>query len=257
MNQKGQVLVISIFISLIAFFLAITLSSRFLSSLHSFITTDNANKALKVSESLVEKLLVIPDATLKTYVNNNSCLQDCYLQFEDGSEAYATITTLGDSVDTYQISVAKDATTEINLEGYSTNNFVDVCWNEKASIEGMYVSETSGDYVVNNYAYNAVASSYDSFFDVASPGYTYANCFKVTTQNTPVLLRIKSLYESSTLYIIPKSGETLPFQGFSFDINGRYLDVYKNLVVTKRYQISSDIFDYVIYQKSLDTALSK
>jgi len=257
MNEKGQVLVISIVLMLVGLSAVVIISSRYVKSLHSFVKSDNSVKASYVAEALAERLLSKSTETLSDYVTNNSCLQECYVQFEDGSEAYAEVKILGNSSDMYTFKLPKDTTSEVNLDGYNSNSYVNICWDENSSIEGMYLSESSGNYDVTNYAYNAVVSPYDSDFDIASPNYSFANCFRVDTSANPVLLRLKSLYEVTTINVIPEPSALLPDQGFLVRSNGRFLDAYKRVTVTKKYPMSPDVFDYVLYQKSDDTALSK
>lgn len=257
MNQKGQVLVIAIVVMTIVLSASVIISSRFFKSLRVFVKSDNSSKSMYVAESLAERLLYKTDEELTGYVTNNNCLENCYVSFEDGSEAYANVSILGNSTDTYKFKCSRDTVVEVNLDGYSSGSYVDICWNEKSSITAMYVSNQGGTYEVSNYAYNAVGSSYSSNFDIATPNYTYSNCFRVNTENTPTLLRIKSLYEDAFLNVIPNPASVLPIQGFSIVSNGRFLDSYKRLSVTKRSSIVSQDFDYVIYQKSEDTSLSK
>jgi len=257
MSQKGQALVSVVFLMLIALSAGIIISSRFFKSLHVFTKSDNSAKASYVSEALAERLLYKSEDTLTDYVNNNSCLQECYVQFEDGSEAYAEVKILGNSSDEYSFKVAKDTSTEINLEGYPTDSYMDICWNDRASVAGMYINKSSGEYQVDTYAYNAVSSEYDSDFEVASPAYEYANCFRLNTHDTPILMRLKAFYEDTYLNIIPNPSSVLPKQGFLIKSNGRFLDTYKSISVTKKHSISPDIFDYVLYQTSSETSLSK
>lgn len=257
MNQKGQVLVISIFLMLIIFSAGVIISSRFFNSLHNFAKSDNANKALYVAESLAERLLSKENSILQGYAQGNNCLQNCYLSFEDGSEAYANISVLGNSSEIYKFKATKDSVVEINLEGYPSGSYLDLCWNEKSSITAMYLYRESNDYKVETYAYNSVASPYSSEFPVAYPDHSYSNCFTVNTINTPVLLRVKALYENAYINTLPEPSSILPIQGISIVSNGRFLDSYKRISVVKRISTVPQEFDYVLYQRSLDTSLSK
>jgi hypothetical protein len=257
MNQKGQVLVIAIVVMSIVLSASVVISSRFFKSLHVFTKSDNSSKALYVAESLTERLLAKPDQELMDFVSNNNCLQNCYVSFEDGAEAYATLSILGNSSDTYKFKNAKDNVIEVNLAGYPSGSYLDICWNEQASLTAMYIYENGGNYTVDNYAYNSVTSSYPSNFEVAAPNYTYANCFRVSTTNTPEILRIKALYEDAYISIIPNPSSILPTQGVVIASNGRFLDAYKRILVTKRSSIVPQDFDFVLYQRSDDTSLSK
>lgn len=257
MNQKGQVLVISIFLMLVVLSAGIIISSRFFKSLHNFAKSDNANKALYVAESLAERLLSKEDSVLQGYVQGNSCLQNCYVSFEDGSEAYANISVLGNSSEVYKFKSNENSVVEINLEGYQSGSYLDLCWNEKSSITAMYLYQEGSDYKVENYAYSSVSSPYFSDFSIAYPDHSYSNCFRVATTNTPISLRVKSLYESAYISVISEPSSILPIQGISIVSNGRFLDSYKRISVVKRISTVPSEFDYVLYQRSLDTSLSK
>lgn len=254
MNQKGQTLVITIFVMLVALSAGVIISSRYFKSLHTFTKSDNASKATYVAESLAERLLSQSNETLNDYVVNNSCGDNCYLGFEDGSEAYAEVSVLGNSTDTYSLKGIKDSVVQINLEGYDANSYIDICWNENSSVTAMYIY---GDSSIDSYAYNAVTSMYDSDFEMASPNYAYANCFRVDTKVDSIILRLKALYEDAYFNVIPYSGSVLPSQGFLIKSTGRFWDIYKTVSVAKKHTLAPEIFDYVIYQKSEETSLSK
>jgi hypothetical protein len=239
------------------FISVVVLSSRFFKSLRNFTVSDNASKATYVAEALAENILAMPEHKLIDYINNGNCTTDCYLAFEDGADAFAKVELLGNSSSTYKMKLRKDTSSEINLEGYNSGSYVDICWEEKSSITAMYMYESGGDYQIKNYAYNAVSSEYSSTFDVSYPNYSYPNCFRVTASNTPVLIRLRALYEDASVSVIPDPGSPLPNQGYLITSLGRFSETSKKVLVFKRYSIAEDIFDYVLYQKSMDTALSK
>lgn len=256
MSQKGQVLVISVFIYLIALGTVIALSTRYFKSLHNFTSSDNSNKAYYAAESLIENLLIKSDQALYDYVTKNSCGQNCMLNFDDGTQAFAEIKLLGNNTDTYSFEVKKDSVSEVNMDSY--NKPIDVCWDGKSALtaELVYLN-TAGEYKVDNYAYNPVSSTYPSEFTTAAPKYSYQNCFTIQNSNTYVLLRIKSLYEGTTVNIVPIPGSPLPLQGFLINSSGKFLDTTRKVSVIKKVATVPDIFDYSVYQNSASSTLSK
>jgi hypothetical protein len=253
-NQKGQVLVAVFFLMILALGIGITISSRYIKNVKSFVQADDTSKALSVAEAAVENILLIPDFTLEEYVDLGTCGDDCYLEFTDNTgrtlSATVTLSYLGSGSESYFLPVTITESSQVLLNGYGEDAELYVCWDDPASIHALYIYE-DGDIESDAYAYNAVGSSYsDNNFDEAAAAHGHANCFTINTWDTPLLLRLKAYYEDSDVYIISSGGNSLPIQGILIDSVGTAGDAVKRVQVVKSKPAPPTIFDYALYQSS-------
>lgn len=260
-SRKGQVLIVIVFLMLLSLVVGVTVSSRLISTLHNFTGTDNTVKAAAAADSGVERFLAVPEATLKTYIQNASCGSNCYWEVTapNGQKISTTVTLayLGNSSDPYYADLKNGDTLEINLAGLDTNKKLDLCWDTSASIYTAYIFTQGSSQELTAYAYNASNSTYGANgFSVATGLHGHQSCFSVTTANTPNLLRIKAFYVDAPIYIIPQAGVLLPLQGIEITSVGRAGDAVRTVKVLRKAPRTSSIFDYVLYQKSTSDPLS-
>jgi Tfp pilus assembly protein PilX len=265
-NQKGQAIVAVFFVMVLAFSIGVGVSSRFLKSTRVSIRTDNSYRALAIAESLVEKLLVLPTATLRDYIEYDSCGADCLLEFtgDDGLVANATATLgyVGETSDPYLVSLTPTTVEEVNLTGYSDNTSIYVCWesasvNPKPSITGLLIYEDSGEYVAEDFACNSVDSVIsDNNFDDASANFGYTNCHEINSRQNPVALRIRSVYNDLDAHVVPASSENLPSQGILIESVGVVQDATRKVSVIRSDPYLPIQFDYLLFQTSLTEPLA-
>src|SRR3972149_1096189 len=264
-NENGQTLVIVVFLSIIALILGVTVSLRYLTNVRDIAQTDSSSRALAVAEASVERILLLPTETLEGYINSGNCGSDCYLQIPgaDGinAEAAITLSYLGNTSEAYPISLKKDNSGEVNLNGYPNTTNVSVCWNntigDLPSVTALYVYGNSGSYDADAYSYNSVGSTHsDNSFSQATAQFGYQNCFTITGKAAPNLLRLKSFYSDVLINIVPASGASIPTQGILISSEGRVSEQIRKIEVIKTLYHMPTQFDYVLYQKSNTDALS-
>ena len=260
-NEKGQTLIIAIIIMILALTVGVMVSNRYISTLKNISESDNSSRALAVAEGAIENILVIPQETLENYINYNNCGSACILEISGQSNyrarADVTLNFAGGSNEPYVIKISNGDVYQLSLNGYSSNSTVDVCWDSTASIYGSYIYESSGAVLSEIYSYNPIgyAGAANGFSEaVSSHGHT--NCFSVTALGTPRVLRIKPFNEDTFVYFVPSVGQNIPSQGILITSVGRSGDAVKTVQVLKTTGAVPEYFDYVIYQKSLDTPLS-
>lgn len=256
LNSGGYTVVIVVLISLVALSMAMVLASNFIRNTKNLSQIDSSQKSLSVAESLVERLLTESNDTLTGYITNNNCGSKCSLSItENGisSSATATLSFLGNSADPYEVSLDTNEPVEVSLLGYASNSYVSVCWNGGASLTGLYVHQNGG-YSADAFSYNPasgpVGDALGNGFSNATTGVTQTSCFNVITVNTPILLRLKSMYGPTPAFVYPAQFQTLPKQGIIIETTGTTGDVSKTVRVLKRTPSLPSQFDYVLFTES-------
>jgi hypothetical protein len=265
-NEKGQVVVSVILVMMIALAIGIGISTNFVKTLRISTRSDASSRAFTVAEALIENILSIPYETLYEYIQFNSCGSDCYLEIlgDDGvlAVATATLSVAGDSPNPYPASLSTGAVVEINVRGYPDDTNLYVCWNdpsvgESPSVVSQLLHGTSGNYNLDLYAVNSVSSTNSANgFDSASPMGGYENCFPVDSNDTPVALRLRSVYNDVDAFVVPESSEEIPSQGIIIEAEGTFLDTVKKVEVLKGEPFLPLPFDYALYSKSASEPLS-
>jgi hypothetical protein len=69
-------------------------------------------------------------------------------------------------------------------------------------------------------------------------------------------VRVRALYADLSLYVIPKSGGTLPVQGYLMTSVGRFGGVTKTVQALKSRSFVPASFDFVLFNTSEDTVLT-
>lgn len=260
-QQKGQTLVVVLMIMILALSMGLTISSRFVKNLHNVVGADNSSKATGVAEAAVERILLLPADTLTSYINNNTCGSDCALQITDSTgqklDATVTLSFVGNSGSSYPISIAEADAAAVSLTGYQQGRSVYVCWNDSNSIIGYYIYTQSGVTKATPFAYNAVlANNTTNGFSSASANFGYQNCFSIVASQTPIALRLHSVYGRTDVNVLPEAGFNIPVQGIKIVSTGKVGNATKIITVIKSTTFTPAYFDYSVYQKSETDALS-
>lgn len=265
-NQSGQTIASIVMIMIVALSVSVAISARFFKTLRQASRTDSANRSLAVAEALVENLLSKDYQTLQDYIDFNSCGTECVLQIvgDDGVEANATatLTRAGNSSEPFEIEVTEDSLVEVSLDGYPDDTPVYVCWDvpgagELPSLTGALLKGVDGDYSIDAYSYNSIGSIHaDNGFSDATSQSGFDNCFSVDSSTSPKALRVKSIYNGVTAYIIPEGGANLPSQGILISSTGTVEEAERTVEVLMSTPYMPAPFDYVIYHYSSDYPLS-
>lgn len=254
--MKGQVLVSVVMLMIIAAAASIAISTRFMKNLRSGITTDFSARSLAAAESGIERMLLLPNTTLEEYINNNSCGSACNytLNGDDNivSNVAVTLEFDGNTNNAYTVELSEDSIKEINLIGYAGSN-LNICWNSNdASIYASYVYQSGTDYSASTYAINSVDPA-DPFngFELATSGNGYTNCYSLAFSGTsPQLLRLKSVYDTTSVYLLPSSSAVIPSQGILITSKATTQDITRSVTVLKSTTSLPELFDYALYQVS-------
>jgi hypothetical protein len=256
--HKGQTLVIVFFLMLLALSIGIVISQRFVNNFRMDVRIDDYSKATGVTDALVEKLLGVPYTQLIDYVNNNNCGSDCSLTItypEGNATATGLLSRASSITGSYTLSAEVDDTVEIDLATYAGSNLT-ICWNNQASVYAALVYTSSGVVNIQPYAYNATGNLLDNGFSTALAQSGYGSCFTINMTGTVNLLRLKPYYQNTSFIIIPQAGVSLPSQGVTINVTGRFNEAVKNTIVVKTTPSAPTIFDNIITQTSPDHPLS-
>ena len=260
--KKGQTLIAIFIIMLIALSVGVAVSSRFTASLHIFSRTDDSSKALAAAEAGLERTLALPMDTLKDYVDHGSCGTNCIWQVTDTTgqiiRANVTLSYEGNSsTEAYKLNLSQDANSELSLAGYTSGKTLSVCWNSGASVYANYISQSGSSIKSKGYEYNAISSTHtENGFSPSSAMNGYQSCFNITATDTPLVLRLKSYYEDTQVFLVPYSGGSVPMQGILLKSVGQAGDSRRTVSALKTFPHTPVIFDYVLYQKSPTDPLS-
>ncbi|OGC68700.1 hypothetical protein A2415_01970 [candidate division WWE3 bacterium RIFOXYC1_FULL_39_7] len=261
-NEKGQTAIAMLVLMVVALMIGVTVSDRFIRGLRSIASSDNTSKAVAAAEAAIERLLVLPNETLEDFITFNNCGSNCVYQITDPNNgqlitATVTLSHMGSTSEPYLMSLKEVETSEMSLNGYASGQSVNVCWNGTTSIEGLYVYNEGGTIKVSPFAYNSTTTAHpENGFTAAAGSYGYQNCFSVTASNTPLSLRLKSVYGPVDVDVLPAPGYNIPTQGIRLVSVGVAGDARKTVTVIKSEAFAPVIFDYVLYQKSDTDALS-
>jgi Tfp pilus assembly protein PilX len=263
-NQKGQTLIVVLMLMIISLSIGLAVSQRIISSSKRSVTLDSSSRAQAVAEAAIEKMLPTSTTTLDSYITNNNCGTNCQLTISgaDGVSATATVTLAyaGNSTSLFNTKVERDAVTELDLTGYG-NRALEICWDGSSgntpSVSALFVYGASVPYTSQRFAYNSASTTHSSNgFSTAAPDLSYANCFTIGAQSNPRFVRIRALYSDLNLYVIPKSGGTLPVQGYLMTSVGRFGGVTKTIQALKSRSFVPASFDFVLFNTSEDTVLT-
>lgn len=261
MKSKGQTLVAIVVLSVLALTIGILVSNRFIKGLRGITESNNSSKALAIAEAAVERLLLIPNETLEDYINFGSCGETCVLELVGGLgqriRADVNLSFAGNSNDTFDLQAKDGEVSQVNLSGYTSGRSIDLCWDDGASIYASYIYEDGSKVKADNYAYNPVGySGFDNGFSNASSNYGYLSCFSIIARDMPKLLRIKAYYTDSFIHVVPEASQIVPKQGVLITATGQAGNAIKIVSVLKSTATAPEFFDYSLYQKSPDDALS-
>ncbi|MBI2414477.1 hypothetical protein HYV31_01350 [candidate division WWE3 bacterium] len=265
-SESGQTIAAVVIIMVIALSIGMTISTRFIRQLRQSVQQDTSSRALSVAEAAMERMLNTDYQTLLDYISFNNCGSSCTLQITgaDGvvADANVVLSIAGGSSQAFELGLTTDNTVEISLAGYPSNTDLSVCWNnpitgEYPSIRASLVYGIDGSYLAKSYAYNSIGSLYDTNgFNTANAANGYANCFTVDSGSNPNFLRLASIYNDATVFILPNSGTNLPSQGIKIVSTGTAGSSQRKVTVLITSPHLPAPFDYVIFSKSMDNPLS-
>jgi hypothetical protein len=244
--RKGQTLIIIVSVMVIALAVGVSISTRLIKNLRGTINTDLSTRTLAAAELGIENLLVVPMDDLEGYINSGSC-GPCSISIT-GDDGLATninvsLSFLGSSSGPFDINVKPQEIAEINLSDYPSGRNLSICINSSEgpgplNVYMAYVYESSGTVAVQDYLT------------------TSTGCRNVTTTGTPLVLRVKSIYDEVSGTIAPDVGEQLPSQGILLESTAVTQDITRIARAIKSYNYLPEDFDYVLYSKSETEPLS-
>ncbi|HNS71319.1 MAG TPA: hypothetical protein PKK07_01200 [bacterium] len=259
--RKGQILVAAIVLAVLSLTLGVVASSSLIKRVSMRTQADDLSKALAAAEGAAERMLVENTSVLEEYINYGNCGSACTWQVQDLNgqiiSAQVSLSYAGETTDMFDTEVETDEVFQLNLNGYTSGASIDVCWNTPSSIYASYIKNESGTIVSTPYAHNAVNTSVpENNFDSSFASHGFSNCFTVTADDTPLMLRVRPMYLNARIYFVPQSGQSIPKQGILITSVGTAGDAVKKVKVLKSTAIAPIIFDYSIFQKSPEYSLS-
>ena len=265
-SKKGQTLIAVLMVMAISLAVGLAISQRIIVGQKRSTYQDTSARALAVAEAAIEKVLTYSSSTLDDYITNNNCGANCQVSItgSDGIVASATVTLSysGNVSSSLDIKVLKDTTYELDLTSYSSTAQLEICWDnatsgDNPSIVTMQAYGSTMPSTVAYYAYNSASTSYTSNgFSSATPDISYQNCFTLPARSSLKFARVRSIYNDANVHFVPKSGATLPIQGYLLSSTGSVNNIKKTIQVVKSKPFLPASFDFTIFSTSTDDTLT-
>lgn len=197
-----------------------------------------------VEESCLEKQLSVSDnQNTGDLISSRAVVRVEKIEFEEGEE--------------FLFNLVPGSLKEVNLDGYTADK-IKICWESDQSAIYYLSYDSSG--IVRKGGIQPSDFTHASYLnearfvigDETQSGYDGFSCKTVDLVSDPYGLRIKVLYNDSDVAVFPKSGFTLPSQGYKFTSQGEIVtgsgsEEKATVIVQKSYPYAPDIFDYGIY----------
>lgn len=242
-NNKGQILFVTLFVSIIALSITLAISTNYIYSLRSSTLQADDNKALYAAESLAEKLLSEDINILKSYYDNNNCNDSCVYTNQDGSIAYADIDVIGES-NTLSLKIKENKYETINLQDFS-GELISVCFNDVSSISADYTYFDETTFKMTSHFFKSFDMNNETEnFDITYYNNDYGNCYDIKTIGIPYSLSVKSIYNNIDITIKSDNTNLIPFNGVTLTITGRYFENTNTIQVKKYINSAIDSFNY-------------
>jgi len=226
-NQRGQTLIFVLLIMVIALGVGISISSRTISTVRRTTNIDSSSRALAAAEAGVESYLSKSVSTLDTLAGAAGCTsqstpQNYTVAGTDGISTtaevvigrYGCVTAAGDP---YIYNLERDRVLELKTAGSTFPLELNICFSSPASGDSssLYYLLISGtpNYTVRKTGYNQGLSATGNNF-ISLPSIGGKSCFALTIPSDSQLLRLQSLYNSSTITVGANTG-SLRYQGFT------------------------------------------
>lgn len=286
LTNKGQALIFVVLLMSIALAVGTSISSRTISSIRRTTNIDSAERARAAATAGVEFYLAKSGSELETAITSNGgSASGC--SNPTNPIAYPSLSSeplsqRTDNVDTavqvkigrygclnspsdpaFTSSIAKDNVLELKLGGPNGSKSVDICFNSASPASSLYltlISGTSPNYSIKKYGYNqAGVSSSNNFQSTSSNGTdSCINSNNFDLGSNPQILRILSLYNSSTIKIKTLGNYNLPFQGYTISATatvGGGNGTVKTVIATKSLPYLPVPFNFGVYSQSASDAL--
>jgi len=269
-NERGQVLLLTILVTVIVLTLAVAASRRTTVDIRQLNAATESNRALTAAEAGVESILL----ALKNGELPEACgtmdAEACTLAFGGSSVSAIDVAT----VQSLSLSdVPQEQTIEVTLfnplTGEDFNGSLDITWEVNSAIAlTIILKDTSTPPVYKLYreAFNCGNFAPDNGFTVVLDDDGDGMC-RITNINiaavealypgsTAILMRIRPMYQSTALSVSGLGGDTLPTQAFSIISTGTAGDSQRTIQATRTNEAMPSIFDFVLFNGSVNNPLT-
>ncbi len=266
-SEKGQTLVFVLLVMTIALAIGISISSRTISTIRRTTNIDTSSRASAAAEAAIEYYLSRPTSELENILSGiSNCLPSNPRNYPGGSgntlssdvqtNAIVVINRYGclNPGESYTFDVNQDEVLELKTDnGGSTGtlnfNFKKSSGSSEPSLYLLEIYGNSPSYNVRKVGYN-MDGSYSNGFSTATGGQ-----FSYTLGSNPRILRILSLYNSSSVTVTPVAGGSykLPYQGYKITATGQVAqeDSSKRVVsASKSLSHLPALFNFAIFSNS-------
>lgn len=259
LNQQGQVLLLTILISVIVMTIAIAASRRTTVDVKQLNASTESNRALSAAEAGVEEALL----ALKNGVTLANCHDEASCGIDLGTGKVKSIEVVEQSM-LSMANVPTEQTIQVLLHDSAVdfNGVVTLRWDAGTSVVVSVLLRDSSNpprYALYREAYNCGNGTVNNGFQDISP--TNGQCEISVDINdietnlypgyTAILMRIRMMYDSSSIFV--QGNVDLPTQAFSIDSTGDSGDAERTIQATRTNASLPSIFDFALFNGSSNT----
>lgn len=270
MNQKGQVLLITLLVLTIATTVALSLISRTTTDTTITSQIEDSSRAFSAAEAGIEEALSSGAGSAGAQVLTG-----------EGASYDVTVTSIQDAAGIYvfpkKISqgetatlwlVAHDSSGQLVETPTYTSNSIRICWSSESTTPALiatllYKESSDESYRIVKAAYDpsgsrAATNSFSSSYTAGGCGGTTGTDYRVTftypglnpAADILLELRIRPVY-SDAIIAIDSGASALPVQAKRIDSTGSTVTgTNRKIVVYQQFRAPSTIFDSAIYSQS-------
>ncbi len=289
--QKGQALVVLLLILVVTLTVGLSVIARTVTNVKESSTTERSSRAFEAAEAGIESTLRQDIPSLIPSGQNSVSLNAISV---GGAQSNITISKSGSTTGIYQPAkpVAQDDVIQLDIDqshcsGCTVATSLDVYWSLKnntqenpagssctppaampASLEISIVTFDGTNYGVSrsspaggNYNANSCPSlAASNGFITAGTDNSLNQFVSKQTISLPAsgkLIRIRPLYNSATIRMVTPNGQQIPVQSYTIRSEGVSGDTKRVVQVERSIGGLPSIFDYVLFNGSATTPLTK
>lgn len=276
-QYRGQTVLITVLVLTIALTVALSLIRRTTADVQTTGQLEESARAFSAAEAGIEDVLKRASGTTATIQSGNASAT---------FDTTFTMTAGSSSPFTYPASIEQGDVATIWLVPHLADNsldvsgvapycqvagpcVIDICWDQPSvsptvdpavEVGVLYLDTINTVYGIERSAYDPDPIRVGNRFTRANglgSACGLSNVYSTTvtlptTKGRPLALRLRPYYNQTTFTVAPTFGRILPSQGFEVSSTGKTgSGVTRKIVVKKKYDAPSSIFDFVLYSNGV------
>lgn len=271
-KEKGQIILVVLLVMAVGLTVGLSVAGRSLTDVRLSTQIDESSRAFSAAEAGIENILSqglfgAAGSSQGTVGDSDYNVSVATLGGSSSIFAFPTAIEDGDSQTIWL--VPHDATGPVETPTYTASD-IEICWGDDGSIaaavEVSILFKSGSDYKVARAAYDPDSSRISSTNNEFKPssgactqqGSIYNHHQTITFSDLDpapsgilLALRLRPVYASSKIAVVPSAGITLPEQGKNISSTGKAgSGVSRRWNVVQTYSAPTDLFDYAVWSNT-------